>query len=434
MNNLATKLTRHPLREQLYAEIHARPFPLITGSVDVLHLALLTSQSEAAQQLEMLANLAETSQQPAPAKNANSFYANMPAYELRWEKHQEFCTITLITPGTTDLPFNRDLTGSLDAQWLDVIPGQLLVRLNLRFERSAQQPDSRQITKFFDDSQLYGSSIVDGKASMWSSFRLHHDDAARILVYDQGLSDYQAGRTLQRIIEIETYRILTLLALPYARSLIPKISDTGNALTRLIKKMQIQESQYELDEQELLENLSVHAAKVEDFRASTAHRFAATSAYNQIVLQRLSDLREQSWPGFSSWKKMLERRLVPAVNTCVSIEGQLQNLSEQAERANNLLRTRVDIKIEEQNQSLLQSLNRRSRLQLRLQQTVEGLSVVAISYYVVGLIKAIAEGANKSGLSADPAIVAAIAVLPVLGITSWLVRRIKHTINQDDND
>ncbi len=72
-------------------------------------------------------------------------------------------------------------------------------------------------------------------------------------------------------------------------------------------------------------------------------------------------------------------------------------------------------------------MNRRARLQLRLQQTVEGLSVAAVSYYVVGLIGYLARGGQEAfGLPWDPAVATAVAV-PAVVIMVWaLVRRIRR--------
>ena len=75
---------------------------------------------------------------------------------------------------------------------------------------------------------------------------------------------------------------------------------------------------------------------------------------------------------------------------------------------------------------LLVSMNRRARLQLRLQRTVEGLSVAAVSYYVVGLLYYLFQGAEEAGLLLDATIAAAAAVPPVVVVIWWLVRRIRR--------
>ena len=115
-------------------------------------------------------------------------------------------------------------------------------------------------------------------------------------------------------------------------------------------------------------------------------------------------------------------------NTCQALWDRQRDLAERLARAADLLRTRVEIELEEQNRALLRSMNSRARMQLRLQQTVEGLSVAAVSYYVVGLIAYLSEGTALFGLHLEKGSVAAAAVVPVVLAVWWVVRRIRaHT-------
>ena len=102
---------------------------------------------------------------------------------------------------------------------------------------------------------------------------------------------------------------------------------------------------------------------------------------------------ERKVEGLPTWSSFLARRMAPAMRTCATTEERQTNLSEKLARAANLLRTRVDVELERQNRDLLKSMNERTRLQLRLQTTVEGLSVAAVSYYVVGLFGYLVKGA-----------------------------------------
>ncbi len=141
------------------------------------------------------------------------------------------------------------------------------------------------------------------------------------------------------------------------------------------------------DERRLLAQLSTLAARIEQLISDSNFRFSAARAYYDLVMSRLADLREQEVAGLQTFNEFLRRRLTPAFRTCESVSGQLDDLSQRIDRASELLRTRVDLTLEAQNQDLLQSLNQRSKVQLQLQQAVEGLSVAAISYYLVGLVK-----------------------------------------------
>ena len=431
MDNSTKDLVQHPLRSQVYAEIHARPYPYIDCSVRATHFALLTNTAQAKEQLTSLKLLTNDQSIPSPDTLANCYYTKFQDFEIRWEKHQEFCSITFIEKNLNAKPFSQVSVSPKIISIITELSGELVVALKVHLERKTEQPSIDTLNSYFEDQQIYGSTIVGDKASMWSSFKLHTDDYARMLIYDNDLSDYQAGRTLQRVIEVETYMRLALLALPDARNVIPKIANISQNINNIIRKLH---SNTVKDEHGVLDKLSQNAVQIEDIRAATTHRFAASNAYNELVEQRLDDLREIHWPGYSSWKKMLQRRLIPAIDTCNSVSSQLQNLSAQTQRATNLLQTRIELSIQDTNMALLSSIDKRSHLQLRLQQTVEGLSVVAISYYVVGLIKAIAVGFNNSILPNEPSTIAAIAVIPVLLTTSWLIRRVRNKINAPDID
>src|SRR5690606_32098482 len=118
----------------------------------------------------------------------------------------------------------------------------------------------------------------------------------------------------------------------------------------------------------------------ETFRAETNTRFSATRAYHALVMSRLNNIQEQPVDGFMTASEFMTRRLGPGMRTCESVQGWMEDLSRRIERAGDMLRTRVNLTMQEQNKILLAAMNRRSRLQFRLQETVEGLSVAAISY------------------------------------------------------
>jgi uncharacterized membrane-anchored protein len=105
-------------------------------------------------------------------------------------------------------------------------------------------------------------------------------------------------------------------------------------------------------------------------------------------------------------------------------------LAERIANTNALLRTRVGIRQEQQNSKILESMNTRAAQQLRLQQAVEGLSVVAVSYYLAGLISYGGKAAKASGLSVNPDLLTGIAV-PVVALIVWLgIRRMKKKVTR----
>jgi uncharacterized membrane-anchored protein len=181
------------------------------------------------------------------------------------------------------------------------------------------------------------------------------------------------------------------------------------------------------DNRHLLDELTALAAEVEAGAAASVFRFGASRAYDEIVQQRLATIGERKVDGLPTWSSFLARRMAPAMRTCVTVESRQANLSLKLSRAANLLRTRVDVELEQQNQELLKSMNARTRMQLRLQTTVEGLSVAAVTYYVVSLLGYLAKAAHESGMiAAEPSYVTAAFVPLAALLIWWMVRRIRR--------
>jgi uncharacterized membrane-anchored protein len=275
--------------------------------------------------------------------------------------------------------------------------------------------------RLFDRNSLAVAENSDGKALFASDFQIEPAGFVRILVIDRGLGAERAGALVQRIIELETYRTLALLGLPEAQRLFPSISRIERRLAEVTEEMR--RTAEIVDNHRLLDELIALAAELEAGAAASLFRFGASRAYNEIVQLRLQTIGERKVGGFPTWSSFLARRMAPAMRTCITTEERQANLS----RTANLLRTRVDVEVEQQNRNLLKSMNERTRLQLRLQATVEGLSVAAISYYVVGLFGYLVKAAYDAGLlRIEPSYVtAAFVPVVVLGIW-WVVRRIRR--------
>lgn len=262
---------------------------------------------------------------------------------------------------------------------------------------------------------------------MATDFLPDGDGRTRILVIDRGLSPAEAGTLVQRLMEIETYRSLTLLGLPDAHRLAPDLQRIERNLQRLTEVMReprdIQESRKMLDE------LSELTAGLEADAAATSYRFNASRAYHQIVIDRLVALGERPVERYSGWHEFLGRRLGPARRTIETQEQRQADLSRKLARATQLLRTRVDVELEHQSRDLLHSMDRAARTQLHLQSTVEGLSVAAISYYVIGLLHHVAEAATEAHLTTlNPAVVGGISVPVVVAIVFFVVRGVRRRI------
>ena len=290
-----------------------------------------------------------------------------------------------------------------------------------------QPADAAQLAGWFGGGvAVVGSQVADGAGQACTDFRLH-DGWSRWVLIDRGLTQRQAGRVLQRLFEIEVYRLLALLALPVAQALLPRVQQIEDQLADLTAGIARDDGRDEA----LLTELTRLAAEVEQGLSQSRFRFGACRAYSELVAARTAELREARLPGMQTLDEFLTRRFSPAVATCAMVSQRLHDLSERVAQASGLLATRVGIARERQNQALLASMDRRAKLQLRLQQTVEGLSVAAIAYYAAGLVGYAAKAAKAAGLPVNADLAVGLA-LPVLALLVWrAVRRARQHLSDD---
>jgi len=382
---------------------------------------------------EHVCKLAERFDASTPEASDDCFYGKVGGLELRWERHTEFCSYTFIRQGEGAPPFGATALDMVPEDWIEEIPGIFLSGVHAAIRKGPPpDPFGSELLDWFDGHGVYGSHIVDKRAAVWTSFKAHQDGFGRILVCDLDLSDFQVGRTLQRLLEMDTYRILALLSLPRARDIAPRAARLDRQLAATMDEFSGLTGVTE--ERRLLDELTILAATVEQYRSDTNYRFAATRAYHSLVMRTFTNLGEDKFPGMSTMTKFLERRFLPAMRTCQAVEDQLESLSQRISRATELLRARVDVTVESQNQKLLSEMNRRGQLQLRLQQTVEGLSVAAISYYLVGLIKYGLEAVQSVGVQVDPKLGTGLAAPVVVLSVWWLIRRVRTRLAGDGED
>lgn len=427
-------LPQHPLRERLNNEVHARPPLALTGPTWVSHLAMLhtTSADYAAEETHLRRLCELTNNAFCPVIDGNHWVMDAGDLRLKWERHNEFSTYTFFRTRRADDSAAATALEAFPDDWLRAIPGQLLVASHLELRRGDGTPPHallEQLTS--DDSAVVASRVADGSAWVVSDFCLH-DGSTRFLMVDEGLRHRQAGRTVQRLLEIETYRMMALLAFPVSKDVGRLLGRAEEELADLMDKIVTADSAE--DEREVLGRLTRLAAEIERSVARTAFRFGAATAYYGLVQQRIEDLREQRIEGFPPIREFMARRLAPALNTVEAIARRQGELSARVARKSQLLRTRVDIELERQNQELLAQMNRRAKLQLRLQETVEGLSVVAITYYGSQLVNYLAKGAKGVLPGLSPEVATAVAIPLIAGLVALGLRRLRRALASEEQE
>lgn len=423
----------HGLRHVLVNEVHARPFEWLEPPVLVSHVALLTGEGSARAGRAHLAELCERTGATPPESGTNHYSKDFGGFRCKWECHAEFDSYSFFVRGGGGDPFADTAIAAVPVDWLDGLPGELLVASHLAFETAgAHERDRDALHRLFSAESLAGSRVAGGHAEVWADFRLHEDSFSRMLVRDMGLRARQAGRLVQRMLEIETYRILALLSLPLARAAGPEIADAEGVLSAITERMADIEGLE--DEHAALGELTGLAARLERLASRNNYRFGASTAYYELVEKRVAAMREERIEGTQTIGEFMDRRMSPAMRTCQTMAARQDRLAERVARTTSLLRTRVDLAMEAQNRDLLRSMDRRAKLQLRLQKTVEGLSVAAISYYLVGLVGYAAKGVDAAGLPVPVELVTGLSI-PVVVLIVWsALQRVRGRLARDDDD
>ena len=443
MNHL---LQDYSQRSSLHHEVHARPPIALWPEERICSQAFLVSgQDEREVQVHWINKLINST--PEASRLASS-----PGYKLiqmsepparlllRWELHGEFSTLCLFHQANTKND-SHDWSTSRQVLLQDfqlllknlghpipengfqnrIAASDLILRPGPRVE------DAAALSPLFSGNTLIGSSILGSlNAQVWTDLQLDSKGFVRLLVQHQGIGSRQAGRVAQRLIDTDTYRMMSMLSLPHAKGLSEPLKRAENELSHWANEMAQHQTTLPENEatphEQLLNGLSSLASKVEDWISMHGLRFTASEAYSELVRRALVELKETPITGVQTLSEFMDRRFEPAMRTCRWTQRRLRELSDRVSRTTQILRTRIEFMTERQNQALLASMNRRAQLQLKLQQTVEGLSLVVLTYYSVGLIQYLAKGVREMGFAVPIDLITALAV-PVIAIALLLALR-----------
>lgn len=422
----------HPKRRELNDEVHARPPDSLTTPCAVTYIARLPKRDpRSGVGKDLLGDLLQRFGQERPDRSTNHFTTTVGTDRLRWERHTEYNRYTFVAPLDADDTNSTFYEPGIPADWLEEMRGEVFVGVRAKIigPEEINTPIEELSRRCFNGNTLIGSRVADNSGLALTDLCIHEDGFSRVVLINERMSDAQTGRVLQRLFEIETYRMMALLALPVARELSPVLDEDELELSDIGEALVDAESHRE---QEWLDRLTRLSASSQNRHQRSNYRFSAADAYYEIVLQRISELRETRIAGLQTFEEFTTRRLTPAVKTYRAVSERQQSILEQMARATKLLSTRIDISRQQQNQSLLSSMNRRVKMQLRLQATVEGLSVAAVTYYVVGLVGTLARGVESMGVPLNQSLVSAVSIPIVAGVAFLGIRRLRGKISREE--
>ncbi len=417
-----TVLAYHPSRDALLAEAHARPSTPLEAPMIAVRLANISGQGGIDDDRAHMAALCAAFGAPQPYPRARWWAVEGDGIALRWERHTEFSSWTLFAPPPTAAD-PREPLERLPAEWRARFPHDVLVftMLELRRDESGDMPAPTS-----SDGVMIGASVLEGAARVFTDFRA--DDAGmtrfRLLVrtHDAALT----GRLVLILLEIETYRLMALLAFPLAGETAVRLRDIEEEAGALASRL-AEDSGVEAD-RALLARLVALSGEAEALTAATGFRFNAANAYHDLVKDRVHSLREEGIAGLQTIAEFMERRLAPAMRTCNTVAAREHAVIARIARAGQMLNTRIEVAAEASSAALLESMNHRADMSLRLQRTVEGLSVAAIAYYSLALL-AYPVKALEHSIEGFDATLALALLAPLVALSVWLgLRRVRRHI------
>lgn len=426
-------LKNHPLRHQLSNELHARPFPQIDAPAVAVFMAL--SEPEGAKEAHdaHLLKLLDHFGAAHPSNGSGHHMTMLGNVLLKWERHTEFLTYTLVRPESDDTEI--EIESFFPKEWLASCPGEVMTSASVRLHAS-QNTKAVERTVLTDLHERFASEslsvayVLNKTAAIATDFRTDAQNMVRFEVFPIGqVGRNRLGRIVQRLFEIEIYKQMSMLALPVAREVFADLSEIETQLTAEVDGL----SKNGGSTKEALDRLLSLSAQIEELQSKHSYRFGATKAYGALVHHRIDVLREETLMERQTFAEFMSRRFNPALRTCEAAQSRLQDLSLRAARAADLLSTRVGVLLDEQNQKVLERMDERAGVQLRLQKTVEGLSVVAISYYAVQLLASMVAPLAKRVWDLDKVTTTGLLVIPVVLLVAYMIRRVRHRI-EDKSD
>jgi len=427
------RFAEHPLRRQLVGEMQLRRVPTFTLPAHMLQLVRIVDAAQRGAEATALAAM------PGAAQAHDRHGAGQVGQLVRtsWERHSEATTATVVMTQAAALPLRwtggEDGEGSEAATWAETLPGAVVRATRTIVVDDEAQGQAIADTAGFAPSHLVTCHVEAGppghhSVRIWSDFRIHADGYGRMVVAANRAMPGDLARCVQRLQELGNYRNLALLGLAVTRASWSELDRLEGAIQDVAQDL----TQARERDDDLLATLTQLSAQLLSIGGGSGYRLSATAAYARIVVSRLAELRVTPIAGYQSLDDFTERRFLPAVRTCAALTERLALVDGRAAQCTALLRTRIETHIENQNARLLTSMDRSARMQLQLQHLVEGLSVVAISYYCVGLLSYLVKAAEKHW-PALPATLLLGAMVPVVAASVlWFMRRARGRLVSGD--
>ncbi|MEL7444291.1 MAG: DUF3422 domain-containing protein [Pseudomonadota bacterium] len=422
-------MRQHELRTQVVKEMHLRRWEMLCVPCLYMQWVVLLEPDEREAEYTAIEKRLGALNNGGNTTHRSGRLSERVAFT--WERHSEGTTISLfVDRGTADeflhLKEHAELAAAID--WVESLPGAVLRATRAIVVDKEKEAETIVARTGFESHELV-SCHIGKSARIWSDFRVKPDGFGAIIIASSGTKPSDLTRLIQRLQELGNYRNRALLGLPIAQKIWPSLNQTESDLTDIAHR--IAEGR-DTDDQ-LMREISELSVNLNAGITEASFRMSATAAYGSLVDERLKELESRRIEGYASLNYFTQRRFAPAVRFCSAVTKRQGELAERAGQLATLLRARIETRIENQNGRLLRSMDRNAAMQLRLQRLVEGLSIVAASYYALGVISYVLGGLSKLVPAIDKDLVLAILVIPVvIGIYAFVQAAKKRLLDNSE--
>lgn len=407
-------------RSAIAAELHGRralPVAAPTRVRRATFLGAAPDRSDLDALHKAIATLAARDHTAEPKGFSRQIEYTRGTYQVVFELHNEFVTLTWYS--------------SIDdrAVWPQEIGLDLFAEFSMltatRVDVTITDVISPTALGTFQQASLCYSSIYGGQAQVATDFVRDADCFTHYEFSAGRCGPLRAGVIVRRLLEIETYSNLVLLGLPLARQYAPEITATEVSLGD--DAVRVEGDVTTVGNRSALDKLHMLSMSVGQIVEATSFRFAASRAYGEVLRTRMQRLEEVSIGEFTAIQRYLSNRIEPALATCRATEKRLDRLAVKIQRSIELLDARINLSLQTQNQSVLDTIAKTALSQYRLQKTVEGLSTIAISYYSLAILGYVFDGLHQAMPISKSVALLISAPFVLLGV--WLGLRRIHRLH-----
>jgi len=296
--------------------------------------------------------------------------------------------------------------------------GSVVCRLDILLT-AGMWPPRDELRTLVPGPILYGSRILDAQISVATSFTPDAEGRERYWV-SVGPSQSDPSRLkdiVDAIVRIETYYHLLLMQKPLFSA----------AIDQVYKFEQVHLKQREIitahighaDSQTLqrwLNTLTQDLLKTNRMAGKLHFELSSALPYDKIVHTTLASIGEQRMESYRPISDYVLSGITGVAEGYQQLLRRIETLRGGFEGIIAIIRTRIDLILQAQNLTLLQSVDKTTKSQVLLQHTVEGLSVIVIAYYLSGLAGYVFKGLYELGWLGNANLASAIFVPVAIGL------------------